>query len=77
MVEGQGVVVKDNHGHEYIDSMAGLWCVNVGWGREEIVATISEQARKLSYYHSFASMANVPAIQLTDELVREGLWTDR
>jgi L-2,4-diaminobutyrate transaminase len=69
MLEGQGVTVRDNLGHEYIDSMAGLWCVNVGWGREEIVTAISEQARQLAYYHSFASMANEPAIQLADRLM--------
>ncbi|MDH3674370.1 MAG: aminotransferase, partial [Anaerolineae bacterium] len=69
MLEGQGVMVRDNHGNEYIDSMAGLWCVNVGWGREEIVSAISEQARQLAYYHSFASMANEPAIQLADRLM--------
>ena len=69
MLEGQGVMVRDNHGNEYIDSMAGLWCVNVGWGREEIVSAISEQARQLAYYHSFASMANEPAIQLADRLI--------
>jgi adenosylmethionine-8-amino-7-oxononanoate aminotransferase len=47
MVEGRGLVVKDNHGHEYIDSMAGLWCVNVGWGREELVAAMSENGPAL------------------------------
>jgi L-2,4-diaminobutyrate transaminase len=70
MTEAKGVRIKDNHGNEYIDGMAGLWCVNVGWGREEMVTAITEQARKLAYYHSFASMANEPAIQLADRVMQ-------
>jgi len=68
ITEAKGVRIKDSHGHEYIDGMAGLWCVNVGWGREEMVTAIAEQARKLAYYHAFASMANEPAIQLADRV---------
>ncbi len=65
-----GVKITDTQGKEYIDSMAGLWCVNIGWGREEVVAAIAEQASKLAYYHSFASMANEASIRLADRLLR-------
>ena len=68
IVEGKGVRIKDNHGKEYIDAMAGLWCVNIGWGREEMAEAIAAQTRKLAYFHSFASMANEPAIRLADRL---------
>ncbi len=68
MTEARGVRIKDNQGKEYIDGMAGLWCVNIGWGREEMVTAIAEQAQKLAYYHTFASMGNEPAIQLADRL---------
>ena len=54
----KGVNITDTQGKEYIDAMAGLWCVNIGWGRDEVVEAIAEQAGKLAYYHSFASMAN-------------------
>ena len=65
-----GVRVTDTKGKEYIDAMAGLWCVNIGWGRDEVVEAIAEQARQIAYYHSFASMANEPSIRLADRLIR-------
>ena len=66
----QGVMIKDTKGREFIDGMAGLWCVNIGWGREEVVEAIAKQARELAYFHSFASMGNEPAIRLADRLTR-------
>jgi L-2,4-diaminobutyrate transaminase len=69
MVEGAGIRVRDDAGREYLDAMAGLWCVNVGYGRDEIADAISEQARRLPYYHTFASMANAPAARLADRLI--------
>lgn len=68
MVEGDGILIKDNKGNEYIDAMAGLWCVNIGWGREEMVEAIAEQARKLPYYHTFAGVGNEPAALLAQKI---------
>ena len=65
-----GVKITDTKGKEYIDSMAGLWCVNIGWGREEVVEAIAKQASQLAYYHSFASMANEASIRLADRILR-------
>jgi L-2,4-diaminobutyrate transaminase len=63
MVGGSGSVVRDLQGREYIDAMAGLWCVNAGYGRREIADALHAQALQLSYYHSFSSMAtDVPAL---------------
>lgn len=70
MVEAQGVHIRDNHGKDYLDGMAGLWCVNIGWGREEMVEAIAQQAGKLAYYHNFSSMGNEPAIQLAERVVQ-------
>ncbi|GIS65979.1 MAG: hypothetical protein CM1200mP4_3270 [Rhodospirillaceae bacterium] len=50
--------------------MGGLWCVNIGHGRQEMVDAITEQPSKLAYYHLFFSMANEPAIRLADEVLR-------
>jgi L-2,4-diaminobutyrate transaminase len=66
----KGVKVTDIRGKEYIDALAGLWCVNIGWGRDEVADAIHAQAKKLAYYHSFASMANEPAIRLADRVLR-------
>jgi L-2,4-diaminobutyrate transaminase len=70
IVSGQGIRVRDASGREYLDGMAGLWCVNVGHGRREIADAIAEQARRLAFFHSFAGMANEPAIRLADRLRR-------
>ncbi|MBL29278.1 MAG: hypothetical protein CMM50_17240 [Rhodospirillaceae bacterium] len=70
MTEGAGVRLTDNHGRRYIDAMGGLWCVNVGYGRPEIVEAIAAQATKLPYYHIFASMGTEPAIRLADRVLR-------
>ena len=69
MVEGAGIYVRDNGGKEYLDAMAGLWCVNAGYGRDEIVDALSDQARRLPYYHTFLSMTNEPAARLADRLI--------
>ncbi len=69
MVEGDGVFVRDDTGKRYLDAMAGLWCVNVGYGRREMADAISDQARRLPYYHTFASMSNEPAARLADRLI--------
>ena len=61
MVEGRGIRVRDAEGREYLDAMAGLWCVNVGYGRPEIADAMAEQARRLPYYHAFLGNSNEPA----------------
>ncbi|MEX0807407.1 MAG: aminotransferase [Dongiaceae bacterium] len=65
---GQGIFIRDSRGNEYIDGLAGLWCVNVGYGREEIAEAIYRQVQKLPYYHTFASMSNEPAILLAERI---------
>ena len=64
-----GVHVEDIHGKRYIDAMGGLWCVNIGYGREEMVEAIAAQARDLAYYHLFFSMSQEPAIRLADRVL--------
>jgi len=67
-VEGKGAVIKDIQGREYIDGLAGLWCVNVGHGREELAEAAAAQMRELAYYSNYVGFANVPAIALADRL---------
>jgi L-2,4-diaminobutyrate transaminase len=69
IVEGSGARVRDVHGREYIDAMAGLWCVNIGYGRREIAEALREHAERLGYYHAFSSMgSDVPAV-LAERLI--------
>ena len=69
IVAGEGCRLVDSHGNSYLDAMAGLWCVNVGYGNAEIAEAIGAQARRLSYYHSFSSMANDVSTMLAARLV--------
>ena len=64
--EGQGVEIRDLDGRRYIDAAAGLWCVNIGYGRTEVAEAMYRQALRLPYFHSFGGMANEPSIRLAD-----------
>ena len=66
---GEGVTVVDRDGRKSLDAFAGLYCVNVGYGRMEIAEAIAEQARKLAYYHSYAGHGNEPAIRLAEMII--------
>ncbi|MFW2543802.1 aminotransferase [Primorskyibacter sp. 2E107] len=65
----QGCWITDDTGKRHLDAMAGLWCVNVGYGRERIADALADQARKLSYFHGFSSMATEPAAILAERVM--------
>lgn len=69
MTAGNGIRVRDSTGRESIDAFAGLYCVNVGYGRQEIADAIHEQAGRLAYYHSYAAHSSEPAIQLSEKIL--------
>lgn len=66
---GQGIHIRDAGGREFIDAFAGLYCVNVGYGREEIADAIDAQARKLAYYHVYAGHSHEGAIRLSERVL--------
>src|SRR5579863_2784386 len=66
---GDGIRVRDSKGRVSIDAFAGLYCVNVGYGRQEIADAIHEQARRLAYYHSYAAHSNEPSIVLAERIL--------
>lgn len=68
MTEGQGVYLKDVSGREYIDALAGLWCVNIGYGRPEIAVAVKKQLEQLPYYHAFASMGTETPVLVADRV---------
>lgn len=70
MMEGRGARIVARDGTAYLDGLAGLWCVNVGYGRREIADAIHQQALKLPYYHAFASMGTEPGVHTADTLKR-------
>ena len=68
IAEGKGLRLKDVHGKEYLDATSGgVWCVNVGYGREEIAEVVCEQMKKMAYYA--ASGGNLPAIEFSEKLL--------
>lgn len=69
MVEAQGMRIRDSRGREYLDAMAGLWCVNVGYGRRELVDAMAEQGRKLSYFHAFNAMSIDTSVRCAERLL--------
>ncbi len=66
IVEGRGSTVVDADGTEYLDAMAGLWCVNVGYGRTELAEVAAAQMRALPYYPHTAM--NAPAAALAERV---------
>lgn len=65
----QGVQVTDHKGRTLIDMGAGLWCVNVGYGRAELADASADAMRRLSYQHLFGGASSEPAIRLADRLL--------
>ena len=66
----KGVWLQDSEGNKIIDGMAGLWCVNIGYGRTELGDVAKRQMDELSYYNTFFQTTHVPAIALAAELAK-------
>ncbi|NBA98267.1 aminotransferase [Pseudomonas sp. R5(2019)] len=65
---GEGAYIVDTAGNRYLDAVGGMWCTNIGLGREEMVEAIAEQTRQLAYSNPFCDMANPRAIELCQKL---------
>ncbi len=68
IAEGEGAVVRDTAGREYLDAMASLWYCNVGHGRREIVDAVTAQLSRLDAFHTFDIFTNPPADELAARL---------
>jgi L-2,4-diaminobutyrate transaminase len=66
---GKGVFIEDRDGRRLLDAFAGLYCVNVGYGRTEIADAIAEQARQLAYYHAYVGHGTEASITLAKMIV--------
>ncbi|MDH4049621.1 MAG: aspartate aminotransferase family protein [Gammaproteobacteria bacterium] len=69
ITRADGVYIYDADGNKILDGMSGLWCVNTGYGRDELVTAIEKQLRELPYYNSFFQCAHPPSIELSRMLV--------
>ena len=63
-----GVTLTDSEGISILDAMAGLWCVNIGYGRHELADAAARQMKELPYYNTFFQTSHVPAIALSAKL---------
>ncbi|MBM3676091.1 MAG: aminotransferase class III-fold pyridoxal phosphate-dependent enzyme [Actinobacteria bacterium] len=68
VVEGDGWMITDDRGRRLIDGFAGLWCVNVGHGRPEIIDAVREQMETLEYFTTFHGQSHPKAIELAERL---------
>jgi taurine-pyruvate aminotransferase len=64
--KGDGAWITDTDGNRYLDGMSGLWCVNVGYGREELARAVYEQLMQMTFYPLMKS--HLPAIELGEKL---------
>lgn len=64
ITRAQGVRIWDSDGHEIIDGMSGLWCVNLGYGRQDLIDAATRQMGELPFYNAFFKTTTVPAIEL-------------
>ncbi len=68
IARAEGCYIFDADGNRILDGMSGLWCVNAGYGREELVEAAAAQMRELPYYNNFFQCAHPPAIELASML---------
>ncbi|MEO0566132.1 MAG: aspartate aminotransferase family protein [Pseudomonadota bacterium] len=68
ITRAKGVTLTDSDGNDYLDAMAGLWCVNLGYGRHELAEAAARQMKELPYYNTFFQTTHVPAIALAERL---------
>ena len=61
---GEGVYIRDRDGSQFLDAFAGLYCVNVGYGRQKIADAIADQARELAYYHAYVGHGTEASVTL-------------
>ncbi|MFA5539168.1 MAG: aspartate aminotransferase family protein [Gemmobacter sp.] len=70
MERGEGIYVTDNNGKRYIEGLAGLWSVALGFGEKRLVAAATAQMEKLPYYHIFGFRTHGPSVDLAEALIR-------
>ena len=68
LTRGEGAYVWDAEGNQLLDAFAGLWCVNLGYGRKELGEAASKQMTQLAYYNSFFQCTTEPTILLAAKL---------
>lgn len=68
ITRAKGVTLTDSEGNDFLDAMAGLWCVNLGYGRAELAEAAARQMKELPYYNTFFQTTHVPVIALASRI---------
>ncbi|MBB4632794.1 aspartate aminotransferase family protein [Sphingosinicella soli] len=68
VTHAEGCYIHDGDGNRILDGMAGLWCVNIGYGRDELADVAAEQMRELPFYNTFFKTATPPTIELAAKI---------
>jgi len=68
ITRAEGVYIYDEQGNKLLDAMAGLWCVNLGYGRQELVDVATAQMKELPYYNLFFKTTHAPAAKLAEKI---------
>ena len=68
IAESEGAYIYDSDGNRFLDGIAGLWCVNLGYAIDEIAQTMADQARRIPYYSTFGGQTTPPAAELAAQL---------
>lgn len=68
ITRAENIYLWDSDGNKILDAMSGLWCVNVGYGRQELIDAATHQLKELPFYNSFFQTATPPAIELAELL---------
>jgi putrescine aminotransferase len=71
ITRAEGSTIYDGEGNAILDGMAGLWCVNVGYGRDELVRAAAEQMTELPFYNTFFKTATPPTVMLAAKLAEK------
>lgn len=71
ITRADGCYIHDGEGHTILDGMAGLWCVNVGYGRDELAKAAYEQMLELPYYNTFFKTATPPTVRLAAKIAEK------
>ncbi len=66
---GEGVYIQDRDGNRLLDAFAGLYCVNIGYGRQQVAEAIAKQAKELAYYHSYVGHGTEASILLSKMII--------
>ncbi len=68
IAEATGAYIYDSDGNQLLDAIGGMWCTNIGLGRDEMAEAIAEQVRQMAYANPMVDMTNIPGSQLAKKL---------